>query len=269
MTWDLIAILSLILLVGAVIYIYVLRQKVRKIVRNEIKRTEERRASFVSIISHQLRTPLSITKGYLEGLVTGDKGELKPGQREYLSEALKVNKEIIDLVNDYLEIVNLDSDTLKISPQPLQLEELIEDEIKKFTQLASASNCELEFIKPKQPLPKVKADLIKVRQVIVNIISNAIKYSSGENRATIELKKEANMVVFSCQDRGVGIPEEQQEELFTKFFRAKNILHKDVKGSGLGLYLAKIIIESLGGNVWIESKEGKGTKVSFSLPIIL
>jgi len=258
----------LVLLVIALVYIIVLRQKVNNVVKREIQKTSERRASFVSIISHQLRTPLSIIKGYLEGLVTGDVGKLEPKQNEYLTEALNVNRQIIDMVNDYLEIANSDSDTLKVSIEPMQLEELVEEAVKKFATLARASNCIIEFIRPKQLLPKVSADIIKVRQVVDNIISNSIKYGSGENKATIELVQDRDKIQFSCQDKGVGIPEDQKAELFSKFFRANNILHKDVKGSGLGLYVAKVIIETLGGKIWIESEEGQGTKVSFTLPII-
>ena len=266
MIW--LVIILVVILLGEFFYIFQLRKAVKTIRKEEISKTEERRSSFISIISHQLRTPLSIIKGYLEGLLTGDQGELKAGQKEYLTDALKVNKETIDLVNDYLAAVRLDSEAMKVNPKPLDLTNLVEEEVKKLHSLAMAANCDLEFIKPDQDLPKVLADPIKIRQVIENILTNAIKYTAGHGQAIIKLTKEDNNIIFSCQDKGLGIPQDQQAEVFTKFFRAKNVLDKDTQGSGLGLYVAKIIIEALGGKTWIESKEGQGTKVSFSLPII-
>lgn len=269
MSWKLITVLSIVLLIGAVLYIFILRRRIKEAKQSEIKKTEERRSSFISIISHQLRTPLSIIKNYLEAILTGDQGQINSGQKEYLTDALRVNRETIELVNDYLEAVRLDTETIKVNLQALDLAGIIEEEVRKLTSLARASNCELEFIKPTPDLPKVLADPLKIRQVIENILTNAIKYIAGHGRATIKLAEEEGYLIFSCQDTGLGIPRDQQAEVFTKFFRARNVLDKDTQGSGLGLYVAKVIIKALGGKIWIESEEDRGTTVSFSIPIAI
>jgi len=260
-----IVIILSIFLVGAIYYIFILRKKISKVEELERGKMEGRRSSFVSIISHQLRTPLSVIKGFLEALVTGDQGQLNDGQKDYVSEALKINLDTVKLVNDYLSVVQLDSDNIPVKPESVDLVSLAKESVKKLQLLAKANNCDLQFEEPHDKIPNVLADPIKVQQVIENIVANSIKYISGHGHTTVSLKQEGNFIVFKCEDTGVGIPEDQQADLFTKFFRAKNVINKDTKGSGLGLYLAKVIVESLGGKIWVESVEGQGTKVFFNL----
>lgn len=255
--------LLILIIIGLLAYIFFLPKRIKKVAINEM---EGRRTAFISIISHQLRTPLSVIKGFLEALSTGDQGELNQGQKEYLNDALKINKETINLVNDYLDAVRLDSDEMPVNPESLDLVKMAEEEVKKLVLLAKAYNCELVFKEPDQSLSQVAADKVKIRQVIENIIANAIKYTSGKGQAIITLEEDNGGVVFHCRDNGVGIPADQQDEIFTKFFRAKNVINKDTKGSGLGLYLARMIVKALGGRIWLNSKEGRGTTVSFRLP---
>jgi len=264
MIW--IVVVLLILLVGAVFYTIQLRRRILLMERDEIKKMEQRRSDFISIVSHQLRTPLSIIKGYLEAVTGGDQGSLNDGQEEYLNDALRINKDTIKLVNDYLDAVQLDFGNIPVKPEATDLAAMAKEVVARLRILAKAYNCELKFLEPAGQLPLVTADPIKIKQVIENIIANAIKYTSGRGSAKVSLKTEGNNVIFKCKDTGVGIPAEQQAELFTRFFRAQNILHKDTKGSGLGLFFAKMIIESLGGKIWAQSVEGKGTTVSFRLP---
>lgn len=231
-----------------------------------VKEAEEKRVGFVSIISHQLKTPLSIIKGYLEGLLTGDQGKLKPGQREYLREALEINKETIELVNDYLKYCQLTTGNIVVNPKWISLEEVAEEVIEKMAPLARSSNCVIDYRRQKGKLPKVYVDLIKIKQVIQNILTNAIRYIRGSGRIIIEIQKGKKEIIFSCQDNGVGIPQSEQKEIFTRFFRGKNVINLDAHGSGLGLYLARLVTESSGGKIWYKSKEGKGTTFYFSLP---
>ncbi len=253
-------------LIGLVIVCAILMQKLRTVRQDAIQTMEERRSSFVAIISHQLRTPLSIIKGYLEGLLTGDQGSITDGQKDYLQGALKVNRDTIELVNDYLNVVKLDSEEIELNKQEADLTELVAAEVKKLNSLARASNCILEFKQPQKALPVVSIDVIKLKQVIENILTNAIKYSGGKGKAIILLEDQENKVVFSCKDNGIGIPADEQEAIFTKFFRAKNILRKDTTGSGLGLYLARVVVTAHGGAIWFESEENQGTAVFFSIP---
>ncbi|MFZ6035547.1 MAG: sensor histidine kinase [Patescibacteria group bacterium] len=255
------------LLIASIGFSFSLWRQAKRIRVAERQKTEDRRSSFISIISHQLRTPLSVIKGYLEGVLTGDQGELNDGQKEYLQEALEINRDTIKLVNDYLEVVRLDVDKITVHREDFDLTALIQAEISKLTPLARASNCELIFTPPAQPLPSVFADRIKIRQVIENIFTNAIKYSGGKGRTVVTLAQQENMIAFSAADNGVGVPADQLEEVFTKFTRGKNVIHKDTTGSGIGLFLAKMIVQAHGGEIWLESTEGKGTTVHFTLPI--
>lgn len=264
MNWLLIILLSLAIV--ELFYIVSLRKSIKRIELKEIKKMEERRSGFISIISHQLRTPLSIIKGYLEALSTDDLGPLTGEQKEYVNGALTINEDTIDLVNDYLQAIRFDTETIDVKREAVDLTSVVREEVSRLSSLARAANCELTVQEP-PPLPKVTADLIKIRQVVENVLVNAIKYSGGRGKAVVTLTKQDGAVRFSCQDNGLGIPRDQQAELFTKFFRAQNILKKDTKGSGLGLYLAKRIIETLGGKIWIESEEGRGTTVFFQLPL--
>ena len=242
-------------------------RKIKKIkIPKAVKVKEEKRVGFVSIISHQLKTPLSIVKGYLEGLLTGDQGKINPGQKEYLKEALEINKETINLVNDYLKYCQLTTGNIEVNPKWTSLENVVDDVVKQMTPLAKSSNCEIDYKKPKGKLPKVYVDLIKIKQVIQNILTNAIRYIKRTGKIIVRIKREKNDIIFSCQDNGVGIPKSEQKEIFTRFFRGKNVISLDSRGSGLGLYLARLVIESSGGKIWFNSKEGKGTTFYFSLP---
>lgn len=243
-----------------------LRSKISSIKKDEIKKMEDRRSSFISIISHQLRTPLSVVKGYLESLAEGDVGKLEPAQQDYIDDALKINRETIKMANDYLDAIRLDAKEIDVKPTEVDIVKVSKEAVEKLAILARAYNCDLIFQPPAEYIPSVSADEIKIKQVIENIIANALKYTSGKGSATISFEQNEKFVNFICKDTGIGIPTDQRDELFTKFFRARNVIHKDTKGSGLGLYFAKSIIEALGGELDVESEENKGTKVSFKLP---
>ncbi len=263
-------ILDIVLIVLVIVlgyYVLHLRRKSRQQAQEEIKKMEERRSGFVSIISHQLRTPLSIIKGYIEALATGDQGQLNEGQREYLNDALAISQDSVNLVNDYLEAVKMDIEQMTLKKESVDLVQLVRSELDKLRPLALASNCEIEFNPRAGETLGVSVDVIKIKQVIENILTNAIKYSQGRGHATISLEKKGGQVIFSCHDTGLGIPKDQQAELFTKFFRAKNIVHRNTKGSGLGLYLTKIIVEAHGGHIMVASQENQGTTVQFTLPV--
>ncbi|MFA6099209.1 MAG: HAMP domain-containing sensor histidine kinase [Patescibacteria group bacterium] len=264
--WLLIIIFSVVV-IGLFYYVIFLKNKLQHLREEEVIKTEGRRSAFISIISHQLRTPLSIIKGYLESLLAEDLGKITTGQKEYLSEALDINIDTVKLVNDYLNIVKLDSEYIEVDPKPVDLVSVVEEEVHRIKPLAKASNCEVVFHRPGGPIPMVRADLIKIKQVVQNTLSNAIKYIGGHGQAVLIVENKGETVQFSCHDTGVGIPKEQQSEIFTKFFRARNVINKNTKGSGLGLYLAKMIIDALGGKIWLKSEENKGTTIYFELPI--
>lgn len=226
------------------------------------------KSEFVSVASHQLRTPLSSFKWSLSLLLSGRLGILPKKQLEYL-EILKLNTDrMIKLVSDLLSVSRIEEGKIKIKPQPLQLEELARKEIKVMIPFAESSNVQIKFRFPKG-LPPVQADPQLTPIVIQNLLSNAIQYiANKKGLVEVELKKKNDKFMqFLIKDNGVGIPKHQQGQVFQKFFRADNVLKYKTAGTGLGLFISKAIIESCKGKIWFKSKEGVGTTFYFTLPI--
>lgn len=219
-----------------------------------------------SVVSHQLKTPLSVTKGYLEELLSGDLGPLNSEQKEYLEDALKNTKRMIILVKDFLDVSRIEQGRLEFKIQLTDLKVLVEKAIEEFALLAKAKNCVVNF-KTSGEIPLLQTDSTKIKEVIDNLISNAISYNKMKGEVDLILKRSRNYVIFCCSDTGIGISEEQKKKIFSKFYRAEEALSQSPGGSGLGLFIAKAIIEKSGGKIWFESKVDKGTKFCFSLPI--
>lgn len=223
----------------------------------------------VSVIAHHLKNPIAIIKGYIEALVAGDCGEVNLAQKEYLNDALINVKEMSKTVNDLIDISRIEEGEYKLSFKPVSLEETIFQVLSDFFHWAKASNCKIIFKKPKK-LPQVFTDPQKIKYVIENIISNAIKYNleHGIIEVSVALKQTKKEILFSCKDNGIGIQEEDYKKVFTKFYRSEKALEIDPSGSGLGLYVNKAIIELSGGKIWFtKNKNGRGMTFHFSLPI--
>jgi two-component system sensor histidine kinase VicK len=222
----------------------------------------------ISIVAHQLKSPLSVIKGYLEALLSGDCGKINSLQREYLSDALENVQRMKRNIEDLLFIQKIEENKLKILRQPFSLEKLTFKIIKDFLLWAKASNCEILFEKPKD-LPKAFGDPQLIQGVIENLISNAIKYTQGRGKVEINIfqKKKEKKLIFMCKDNGIGIPKEDFKKVFTKFYRSQKAIELDPSGTGLGLYINKAIIEQCGGKIWFKRNKGQGVTFYFSLPI--
>lgn len=229
------------------------------------KKEEERREQFISIISHQLRTPLSIVRGYLEALEDEDMGKLTGGQKEYLSEARQINTDMIDLVNRYLDVLSKDSESIEVHQENISLTAFLQDIAKHFSSYAKATNIEFALRLPKKDV-HVSSDPQLLRNALNNIIQNAMKYTIGSGTITLSFSTTENETRITVSDTGIGIPQEQHDQVFTKFFRGKNIIHRSIAGSGLGLYVAREYIAALHGKIGFTSEEGKGTDVTITLP---
>jgi signal transduction histidine kinase len=171
-----------------------------------------------------------------------------------------------DLVKDLLIVSRIESARLFLKKEEFSLEELTREIVKEFEPFARASNCEIEFF-AEQNLPKIFGDRYQIRQVIENLLDNAIRYTKGKGKVKIRIKSEKNFVHFEIEDNGVGIPKEDQKFIFQKFFRASNVLKYKTQGTGLGLYISKAIIERSGGKIGFKSQEGVGSTFWFKLPI--
>ena len=224
-------------------------------------------AEVVSIVAHQLKNPLSVLKGYLEVLLTEDFGKINEKQKEYLSDALENIRRMTRIVDYLLDVSRIEEGRYELKLEKTSLERISQEVIKDFSSWAEASNCQLTLKKPKE-LPQVLVDPLKIRQVIENLISNALKFkSTGRGKIEITLEERGKEVLFSCRDNGVGIPEKDFKKVFSKFYRSEEAMELDPGGTGLGLYINKAIIELSKSKIWFKRNKDFGMTFYFTLPI--
>jgi len=224
------------------------------------------KSEFISIVSHQLRTPLCNLKWAIELLMSGRLGKIEEKQIEYFRILKENSSRMGELVSDLLTVSRIETATLPLKKKEFFLPDLIRKLISEFEPFAKASNVELKF-KFQKDLAKILADPSQIKQVIENLIDNAIRYIKDKGEVEISLEKKNKNLYFEIKDNGVGIPKEDQKYIFQKFFRSENILRYQTQGSGLGLFIAKAIIGRSGGKIGFKSEEGKGSTFWFTLPI--
>ena len=250
-------------------------------IEDQIDRTK---SEFVSLASHQLRTPLNVVSWYVEKLLSERKGPLNDKQKDYLSEVSTNNERMIRLVSDLLNVSRVELGKVKIKYEKVDALDLISTLTKEIgpiieqkglhlnTNLADVSNGIFE-----------RSDESLVTVIIQNLLSNAIKYTPGNGNVNLTLQESVGTITIPNQlndreipsqkglflyvsDNGIGIPKEQHAQIFSKLFRADNVQTLDVSGTGLGLYVTQSFVEALGGSIWFESEEGKGTTFYVFLP---
>ncbi|MFA5993567.1 MAG: ATP-binding protein [Parcubacteria group bacterium] len=243
-------------------YISPVRDSKKKIVGGAIiihdvthlKEVDRMKTDFVSIASHQLRTPLTTISWYTEMLQSGNAGELNEKQRDYLAEVHNSGVRMMHLVNDLLNISRLETGRLKVDPRPVDLVKFIVDVIHDLEIWSKDKGCLVVFEKPKESSVVVAIDNMLTDQVLHNLITNAVRYSTEENNhITISLIEKENEYWIAVADGGIGIPQKERDKIFQKFFRADNARVKVGDGSGIGLYIAKMIMEAAAGRLWFES----------------
>ena len=244
----------------------------------EMKRGEPRRGDrasaqataqvatdFVTFATHQLRTPLSGVKWLLE-LAARDEA-VGEETRSYIADARDATERLIRLVNEMLTLSRLESGRLPLARDPLALDDLTRAVLDEVAPLIHDKELRLSTV-GLSGAPKVAGDPHFVRQVVLTLVSNAVKYSAPGGPLDIALSAEPSTVTWSVRDTGVGIPREGQPHVFEKFYRADNVLTLDTEGLGLGLCLSKLVVEQLGGRIAFESTEGQGSTFTFTLPIV-
>ncbi len=224
------------------------------------------KSDFISIVSHELRTPLTAIKGFMSMLLQRNFGDLNEKQEHYLGKVYQTNQRMIGLVEDLLDVSYIESGKIKLKVTPIAVEPIISEVV---TELSTKGFERQIMIKVnrKHRLPLVLADEVRLRQILVNLIDNAIKYSLPKSEVVIDFKVQGGELITSVRDQGVGITANQVERLFQKFGRIYNPMSMQAGGTGLGLYIVKNLVESHGGNIWVTTRVGKGSKFSFSLPI--
>ena len=233
----------------------------------QLRSLDEVKSEFISVVAHQLRTPLSGIKWTLNLLQNGDLGHLSAEQKKFLAKAYESNDRMIGLVNDLLGADRIDSGKARYLFAPLDITEMIESVLYEVASQAKTREVAISFKKPPVSLPPVQGDAERLRAVLQNLLENAVKYSRPEGSIALTLSVEKEMALVSIKDNGIGIPKDEQEHIFSRFFRAKNAVKVETDGSGLGLYIAKAIIERHGGKIWFEGKENEGVTFSFTIPL--
>ncbi len=233
----------------------------------QLRNLDEVKSGFISVVAHQLRTPLSGIKWTLNLLQNGDLGPLSPEQKKFLVKAYESNDRMIGLVNDLLGADRIDSGKARYTLVPMNIAEAIESVLYEVAPQAQARELSVEFKKSTEPFPFVTGDPERIRAVLQNLLENAVKYSRPQGAIAVTLvSTDKEMALVSIKDNGIGIPKDEQEHIFSRFFRAKNAVKVETDGSGLGLYIAKAIIERHGGKIWFSTEE-RGTTFFFTLPL--
>ena len=239
----------------------VLRQQQK--LNEKLKALDETKDEFISMASHQLRTPLTSVKGYLSMVLEGDAGELNEMQRKLLQQSFTSSQRMVFLIADLLNLSRLRTGKFIVEPVPTNLAEVIQSEVEQLKETAAARGLTLEYAMPAS-FPKLMLDETKIRQVIMNFVDNAIYYTPSGGKIAIGLAETPKSIEFTVVDDGIGVPKSEQPHLFTKFFRAGNAQKARPDGTGLGLFMAKKVIVAQGGALVFTSKEGKGSTFGFS-----
>lgn len=233
---------------------------------DSIRKADQAKSEFISLASHQLRTPLSAIKWTTELLTDISSGQLNQKQINYIHSIQESTRRMTALINSLFDVSRIEGNLIKLKPQDINLRLLIEDVIKDLQPRLAEKKLNLETHLP--DLPKTKLDIELISVVYRNLLSNAIKYTPPGGKISLTVSKEIDHILTKISDTGVGISEKDHSKIFKKFFRAKNAVALDPEGSGLGLYLVRTIINSAGGRIWFESKENQGTTFLFTLPLI-
>jgi len=232
----------------------------------QLQKLDEAKDEFISMASHQLRTPLTSIKGYISMLMDGDVGKVSKEQHYILQEVFISSERMVRLIGDFLNVSRLQTGKFIIDKHPVDLAKIVRQEIESLEPNATAHGLKFTYKEPKN-IPQLNLDENKIHQVIMNFCDNAIYYSKEHAKITVSLAVVNNHVEFTVKDAGIGVPAAEQEQLFEKFFRATNARKQRPDGTGVGLFLAKKVIDAHDGAILFESKEGKGSTFGFRLPI--
>lgn len=236
----------------------------------QLRILDQAKDEFISMASHQLRTPLTTVKGYTSMLDEGDFGKLSTQQKEPVQLALDGANRMARLIDDLLNVSRMDANRFFLEISKVDLAKVVNQEITQLKNIAESKEVKLNYSPPKAKIPEIRLDENKTRQAIMNMVDNAIHYSQppkGGGEVEVSLRLVGEYVEFAVKDNGIGVPAKVQNRLFTKMFRANNAKEIRPDGTGLGLYLVKRVIHDEGGDIIFESTEGKGSIFGFKLPL--
>ncbi len=230
------------------------------------KAVDKLKSEFITIAAHQLRTPLSAVKWAIKMVTNEDLGEVNEEQKELLERGYKSNERMIRLVNDLLNASRIEEGKFGYKFENIDFNSVVDEVLENIYSFVEKNSLKLVVNKPARAT-NIYIDREKITLALGNIVDNAIKYTPEFGKILIDVSVKNKALNVLIKDGGVGIPKQDMPKLFTKFFRASNVVRMQTEGSGLGLFISKNIIEKHGGSMEIKSDEGKGTEVSFVLPL--
>lgn len=232
----------------------------------ELARVNQLKSEYVSTVSHEMRTPLTSIKAYLDLLLEGETGELNEMQLEALRVMEGSTNRIIDMINNFLDLARVEEGIISFERKPFVFDSAVSEAVGPLRGQFNEKDIRLKVHLPGRPL-WVAGDRTRIVQVLTNLLSNAYKYTPSGGEVNLSVTSDGPRLRTDVSDTGIGIAEEDQAKIFTKFYRASNNeLADQVVGSGLGLAISKSIVEMHGGEIWFESKAGSGSTFSFTLP---
>ncbi len=224
------------------------------------------KSEFISLASHQLRTPLSSIKTYSHMLQDGYMGEISGTQAKALQTIVEAADRMNELISTLLNITRMEGGAVAANARDLRIDLLVQEVAKELSVQATEKGVNLSVAVGGKHLKTIRSDRAILKEILTNLVSNSIKYTPSKGAIKIRVRLRADTVLVRVSDTGWGIPKYSQDQIFSKFFRAENIVKRETSGTGLGLYLVKGLVEAVNGRIWFESHEGKGTDFFLSLP---
>lgn len=231
----------------------------------EYEELDRLKGNLLATVSHELRTPLAIIKGYSTMLVDYNRRLRSEEKKEYLQSIDRATDRLTELIDHLLDMSRLEAGLLKLDKQPTNISQLIQEVVAEAKLRAPRHTIETD---ERQRLPTVEVDARRIRQVLDNIIDNAIKYSNKESKVVVSAQRAGQELLISVADQGIGIPSHELEMVFDRMYRIEQRLTPEMGGIGLGLAICKGLITAHGGRIWVESELGKGSTFCFTLPLV-
>jgi signal transduction histidine kinase len=228
-----------------------------------LTQVEELKTNFLSMMSHDLKTPIARIQGMAE-VVRSDKNPLSPTQAEAIDTLRRSSDELLEFISSVLNLGRIESKAIQLHLQSKDVNALLKEVVSKLEYLAGSKNIDIRT--ELEPLFSIKFDVDLIRQVLSNLVENAIKYSPEKTSILVSSEERDGWIVVQVADQGPGIPEDELPHIFMKFYRSRNAKGSAIKGSGLGLYLAKYFVELHKGRIQVDSTLGQGSTFTVELP---
>lgn len=233
--------------------------------KDKLEKLNQIKNEFISVISHELKTPITAVKGFVKVVLGKEAGELNPQQEKFLNIAYQGIDRLINLINELLDISNIESGKIRLRLNPLNPREVADEVVRSISVEAKTKKLTIE-VKMPVDIPMIVADRGRLFQIFDNLLMNSIKFTMTGGTIVISAKEKGDFVAFCIKDTGIGISQEDQKKIFEKFFRVDSAFNRAIIGAGLGLSIVKSIIEIHGGQIWVESEPDKGTSFMFTMP---